>query len=308
MNKSLRQGVQEYLEYRWKLGFQLTDSKNVLNRFVKFMESIGAEYITIDLALTFSTINPSVLPSTWAAHLGVIRRFAKYWFLQDPRTEIPSKNLLPRFYIRKRPYIYSKINIVKIMQCLSTQDPMDQYTCSMLFGLLAVTGIRIAEAIALERDAIDLQNGVIIIRRGKFRKSRYIPIHKTTAEALREYAVCRDHHILNQNASSFFVHHEGLGLKADWVRNNFNLRLRKLGLKKPVEGRCPRIMDLRHTFVIRALTQWYKKRGGSIDQCVPLLSTYLGHVRPTNTYWYVTATPELLGLILSKKQKNRGEV
>lgn len=192
--KPLRQGVKEYLEYRWQLGFQLTNVKNVLNHFVSFMEEKGEQYITVDLALAFATISPEALHSTWAVYLGAIRRFAKYWSLQDPRTEIIPKNLLPRSYARKHPYIYSDSDIVKIMQFPSTQNPVDQYTCSMLFGLLAVTGIRIAEAIALGRDAVDIQKRMIIIRRGKFRKARYIPIHRTTAVALREYAFYRDRH------------------------------------------------------------------------------------------------------------------
>ncbi len=298
--KSIRQGVQEYLEYRWRLGFKLQSVHHLLTNFVLFMEHNRAKHITLKLAVAFATMNLNA-SKAWAGRLGAIRRFAEYWSTEDPKTEIPPKKLLPGSYKRQAPYIYTDAEIVKLVECHESDflhDRFDQYTYFVLFGLLAVTGMRVAEALTLDCEAVDVQNRIITIYQSKFRKSRYIPIHKSTAEVLKHYCKYRRRCFPDLTTPRFFIDHKGQALAERRVRHVFHARLAQIGLTRS-EGRNPRIIDLRHTFAVKTLLRWYKQ-GVSVDQCIPLLATYLGHVKPTNTYWYLTATPQLLQLVVSR--------
>lgn len=299
--KSLRQGVQEYLEYRWRLGFKLHRTQHLLTHFVSFMEQNRAKHITFKLALKFATMDTKA-PNAWASRLGIIRRFAEYWSTVDPKTEVPQKKLLPNSYKRQSPYIYTDTEVTKLVECSESgypNDRFDQYTYFVLFGLLAVTGMRIGEALALNCEAVNVQNKIITIYQSKFRKSRYIPIHKTTAEVLNDYSKYRNQCFPNPTTSRFFIDRTGKALAERRVRHVFHKRLTKIGLTES-KGCNPRIISLRHTFAVKTLLRWYKQGLAPVDQCIPLLATYLGHVKPTNTYWYLTATPQLLQLVVSR--------
>lgn len=308
--KSLRQGIMEYLEYRWRLGFKLGFVNHLLISFASFMDQNGAKHITNELAVAFATMNPEIKTATWAYRLGIIRRFAIYWSTVDCRTEVPPKNLLPNSYSRRHPYIYSDTEIIKLLTCKESDYPsdrLDQYTYFVLFGLLAVTGMRFSEALTLDRKAVDIAGRIITIHQSKFRKSRYIPIHKSTEAVLKDYNNYRDHCFPSSTSSRFFIDSNGSDLPERRVRYVFDKRLKKIGIEKPWKHCKPRILDLRHTFAIKTLLKWYHQGVVTIDCYIPLLSTYLGHVKPTNTYWYLTATPQLLKLVLSRceKQKRR---
>lgn len=307
--KSLRQGVNEYLEYRWKLGFQLQHVKSYLLDFVSFMEKNQAKHITTELALAFSTTNPNVQSRNHTARLSAIRQFAIYWSAMDPKTEIPSKHLLPYAYNRRAPYIYTDAEIIQLLECYeSNRHPMDQYSFFVIFGLLAVTGMRITEVLSLDCADVDLQNGVITIRQSKFRKSRHIPIHKSTVKALKEFSDYRNQYFVHPVSSHFFLNRKGKGLNHQIVRKVFHQRLMKIDIAKPKEHcRSPRIMDLRHSFAVKTLLRWYKQGVASIDSQIYLLSTYLGHVMPSNTYWYLTVTPELLKFVVSRCEQHAKE-
>ena len=304
--KSLQQGVIQYLEYRRSLGFKLQFDAHLLPDFVSFMKKNQAKHITIKLALAFATINPGS-SSSWAKRLGIIRCFAAYWSAIDPKTEVPPKNLLPHVTRRPSPYIYTDKEIIQLLicsECGAFDNPFVQHTYFCLFGLLAVTGMRVGEALALKCEDIDLHNGVITIHQGKFNKSRYIPIHISTMEILQRYMEHRTLYFSNCPSSYFFIDHKGNGLKDQRVRQIFHMRLKKIGLTRPKKHhRTPRIIDFRHTMAVKTLLRWYEQDVTSIDNYMPLLSTYLGHVQPSSTYWYLTATPELLKLVVSRFKK-----
>lgn len=306
--KSLRRGMEDYLEYRWRLGFMLHSASSLLPQFVTFMEQRGEKYITTELALMFASINPRVTSTTWASRLGIIRRFALYWSAIDPRTEIPPKNLLSHSYERRSPYIYTDAEIIKLLECPESgfhNDRFDQYVYFVLFGLLAVTGMRITEALTLNRDDVDLHNQVITVRLSKYRKSRYIPIHSSTTEVLKNFVNYRDLCFPDPTPSQFFIDRKGQALTAGRVRDVFHKRLKKIGIAN-LESRCsPRIMDLRHTFAVKTLLRWYKQGVNTIDHYIPLLATYLGHHQPTDTYWYLTATPQLLKFVLLRCKNHK---
>lgn len=299
---SIRKGVKKYLEFRWRLGFKLIPDKQLLAKFILFMERNKAAYVTTKLALDFAKLNPKGSLARWAVRLGIIRRFAEYWSAIDPRTEVPPLGLLPQTYRRRSPFIYSDSEISHLLQCCMKLPIRERYTYFILFGLLAVTGMRISEVIALSRDSFDACDAIIKVSKSKFQKSRYLPLHKSTVRVLQDYIRYRDRCESIPKTSSFLIDHAGHSLKGYKIRRVFHKLLKEAGIKKGINSRNPRIIDLRHSFAVKHLVQWYERRV-SIDQQMPLLSTYLGHVLPTNTYWYLTATPELLRLISSRAER-----
>lgn len=309
--KSLVEGIQEYLDYRWRVGFQTrVATKRLLLKFVAFIKGQGGKHITTQLALAFATINPELSSITWASRLSKIRQFAKYWSVNDPKTEIPPVNLIPRSNTHHTPHIYSDNEIIKLLESVKKNfriDPLDRYTYFALFGLLAVTGMRPHEALNLKREDVDISHQIITIHESKFRKSRYIPIHQTTANILCDYAKYRDHCFPVPKSPEFFIGHHGNKPASNTLLDNFHKHLKKIGVKKGKDDHYARIMDLRHTFVIKNLTRWYKNDVTNIDRYIPVLSTYLGHDKPSSTYWYLTANPDLSNAILKriKKYKTR---
>jgi integrase/recombinase XerD len=188
--KSLRIAIQEYLQLRCGLGSELRNARSMLKRFIRFMEEKRASYITTNLALEFATQNQHSLPVQRAAILGTIRQFARYWNTIDSRTQIPPLNIIPGSYHRRKPYIYSENEIIKLLECCKTMHsahPLGTYIYFALFGLLAVTGMRIGEVLALKSESVDLKNGIINIRDTKSRQARYVPIHPSTVKVLQRY-------------------------------------------------------------------------------------------------------------------------
>jgi integrase/recombinase XerD len=307
---SLKQGVEEYLKDRCKAGFKMQDEKKVLSQFIFFLEKNGISHITTKLALAFATLNPQTSPERWAVRLRMVRQFAKYMSLEDPKTEIPPDNLLPYSYRRKAPYIYEDDDIIRLLKCDESGEPndrFDQYTYFVLFGLLAVTGMRISEALNLKCNEVNFQDRVITILKSKFNKSRYIPIHKSTTEVLQNYSSYKSQCFPNQT-SEFFIDRNGNAPKAARVRRVFRKRLKKIGIATSKEGRNARITDLRHTFVVKTFLNWYKHKVANIDILIPVVSTYLGHSKPSKTYWYLTATPQLWTYVTARsKSIKRGK-
>lgn len=302
--KMLTKAVQGYLCMRCQLGFKLKGVANILNRFAAYMENKKASHITSKLALDFVMQNPNCSRSHCAIKLGVIRRFATYLRTMDPLTEVPA-DLLPYLYQRRHPYIYSDDDIFKLLKSctnLSAHCPLRPHTYYTLFGLIAVTGMRTSEAIALLRESVDLTNGIITIRESKFRKSRKIPIHASTVKQLARYVENRDLCFGKKQSSYFFVNNKGNGLSAYIARYVFNKICLATGLRKKDKCGGPRIIDFRHTFAIKTLMRCYQE-GLSTDAVIPALSLYLGHENPLNTYWYLTSTPELLSLVNAHLEK-----
>lgn len=299
--KSIQQAIKEYLEYRNRLGFALVNEKRLLKGFASFMKRNKAEFVTCKLALAFAKINPKSTRKTWSRRLGVIRLFAMYHSVIDHRTEIPPAHLLPASFQRRSPFIYTDNQITLLLECCKQQSSIyeiERYSYFMIFGLLAITGTRISEITTLNRDAVDLLKGIITIHQSKFKKSRYLPIHRSTVNALHEYLDYRDRYFPNPASSYFFIDHLGMGIPTHRIRKVFRKLLIKIGLRRKFD-RGARLTDFRHTFATKTLIHWYQ-HGLNVDQQMPLLSTYLGHVHPSTTYWYLTVTPELLRLVLSR--------
>ena len=298
---SLTNELERYLEIRRSLGFTLSTSARVLRRFVAFADAQDINHISTDLFLRWKEEFGGASSSTWAARLGMVRQFAQCLGGIDSRHEVPPKALVPGRYRRSRPHIYSDAEIVRIIEGakrLQSVDGIRALTYSTLFGLIAVTGLRISEAVALDNADLDVANGVLTVRCGKFGKARIIPISTSSLEHLTAYAKERDR-LLDRSPKSFFVSDTGTRPDDCSVRYNFASVCQHIGLR-PVQrfnrhGRGPRIHDLRHTFAARTLLNWYRT-GKDAEREMIKLSTYLGHTDPAHTYWYIEAVPELLEL------------
>ena len=290
--------VDEYLTLRRTLGFKLAHVGHDLQQFVHFAESEGAEWVTTDLALRWATQPAKASPAYWARRLGIVRQFAQYYSTVDPRTEIPPPDLLSGHYVRKPPYLYRDEEITALIEaaaCLPSPTGLRAASYATVFGLLAVTGMRIGEPIRLDRADVDLEHGSLSIRGAKFGKSRWLVLHPTTTAKLTRYAERRDSCYPAPSIPSFFLSERGTRLTAWSVRATFVKLSHQIGLRAPEDHHGPRLHDLRHRFAIRTLLHWYRC-GANVEQRLPQLAAYLGHAHINDTYWYLSATPELLAL------------
>lgn len=298
---SLRHDLEYYLTLRRNLGFDLATTERILRRFVDFAEAQQVRHITTALLLRWQEVFGQAGRQTWAARFGIVRLFAQWLHGTDPTHEVPPRGLLPSRCRRMRPYIYSVAEIAAIVEAaaeLPSIYGMRGLTCSTLFGLIAVTGVRISEALALDTVDVDLQDGVLRIRHGKLGKERLIPLAESVNVRLQSYASERDR-LLGQTPEAFFVTCCGDRLGDCGARYNFALVCQRIGLRDPQRygrhGRGPRIHDLRHSFAARTLIDWYRGGKDPAREMIKL-TAYLGHSKPEHTYWYLEAVPELLEL------------
>lgn len=286
-----------YLKMRRALGFKLHHETWWLPDFVAFVRREGSSTLTVDLAVRWAQQPADAHPNWWAKRLGAIRCFAKHYQAYDPRTEVPSPDLLPSRRVRQIPHIYSDAEILDLLaKAGEIEDRFLSATYTTLLALLAATGMRVGEALALDDEDVDLHQSVITVRQAKFGKSRLVPVHSSGVVALRRYARLRDRHCprRSRHTRSVFVSTTA----ARVLHQNFHrvfLRLVRLSGIRRKDGGRPRLHDLRHTFAVKTLRDWYRA-GVAVEPRLPMLSTYLGHVNPTSTYWYLTATPDLLRL------------
>ena len=232
--------MEEYLAIRRSLGFKLIKVEATLRSFVAFAEKEVASHVSIDLALRWLKVSTAKESATLADNLSTVRRFAIWRSVADARTEIPPKNLLPCRYHRKPPYIYSDEEIEKIVRSarnLPSAMGLKGLTYSTLFGLLATTGMRISEVLALDREDVDLKEKIVIIRKSKFRKSRLVPLHISTSDILENYAKGRDRILPRPKSVAFFVSEQGIRVTQWATRDNFANISREIGLREKIEGR-----------------------------------------------------------------------
>jgi len=303
---TLSEALTEYVAMRRSLGFVVRLPASLLRTFVAFVDQAGSPFITTDLVRQWALQPTNAQPSTWAWRLGIARRFAIWRRASDPRTEVPPPDLVGQRYRRKPPQLYSDQDVIGLIQCAATLPSAKKlrgWTYATLFGLFAVTGLRINEALHLDRPDVDLEDGVLTIRRTKFGKSRLVPIHPTTRDALWAYAKVRDRTIPTRLTPAFFVSERGRRITEWSTRYNFAVVSRRVGLRPPTingrHGHGPRIQDLRHRFAAKTLIGWYRA-GLDVERELPKLTTYLGHVHTTDTYWYLEAVPELLQLAVER--------
>jgi integrase len=292
----LRAAAEDYLAIRRALGFKMGRPAPLLRQFVAFLEQAGASTVTIELAVAWAKQPAAGTPYWWGYRMIVVRGFARHLQALDPRTEVPPSDLLPRPRLRATPYLYSEADIASLMDAGGTLRPaLRAATYRTLVGLLVVTGLRIGEAIRLDRDDLDWRNGLLTVRDSKFGKSREVPLHPSTVDALQVYAQLRDQLRPRPAAPSFFVSMAGTRLLYNCFSSTFHELVQRAGLQRRSASCRPRPHDLRHTFAVRTLLDWYRA-GLDVEAQMPRLSTYLGHFEPRNTYWYLSATPELLAL------------
>ncbi len=305
----LRQSLERYLEVRRSVGYKLQALASRLRSFAAFLEQAGSPRITTELALQWARQPSLAQPETWAARLAMVRLFAKWHSAVDPRTQVPPDGLLRHPYRRKPPYIYSDEEIESLLDAaagLPSPKGLRGCSCATLFGLLAVTGVRVGEALGLDRKDVDLGQGVLAIRRGKFGKSRLVPVHPSTLEALRTYAARRDEALPASFSSAFFLSEGGRRITYCMVEYAFARISRQTGLRPVGRRRGPRLHDMRHRFAVRTLIDWYRA-GLDVERELPKLSAYLGHARVKCTYWYLEAVPELLQLAAERLMEQRKE-
>jgi integrase/recombinase XerD len=310
----LHDALNEYVTSRRSLGFTLRLPASLLRSLVAFVERSGSPYITTELALQWATQPTGVQPSTWAWRLGIARRFAAWRRATDARTEVPPDGLLPHRYRRKPPHLYGDRDIDRLVQtagALPSSKGLRGRTYATLFGLLAATGMRVSEALHLDRADVDLDQGVLVIRRTKFGKSRLVPVHRSTQDALRAYADTRDRIVPRLVTPAFFVSERGTRISECSARYTFAGVSRVIGLRSATDshrhGHGPRLHDMRHRFAARTLIDWYRA-GVDVEREIPKLAMYLGHVHTQDTYWYLEAVPELLQLAAERLMTPRPEV
>jgi integrase len=259
------------------------------------MEERGATVITRKLATEWATL-PSDRRASWALRLTDVRGFARHLISGDPLTEVP---LLGTFRgpSRAKPYIYTDLEVHELLAAAFALPPTNglrRWTYYCLFGLLAVTGLRISEALGLRRDDVDLEQGVLTIHGAKFGKSRLVPLHSTARDTLVSYAKRRDSHLYPPRSQYFFVAERGGRLLHQYVHRVFWKLSRQTGLRAPKDHTGPRLHDFRHRFAVQSLLLWYRS-GQNVEHLLPILSTYLGHTCVRDTYWFLSACPELMG-------------
>lgn len=306
--KSLSKLVAEYLDLRRKLGFKCHREAWLLPKFIAFLRDQRSAFVTTELALAWAKQPADAHPAWWASKLSVVRGFARHARLTDARHQIPPRDLLPRRSRRTTPSIYSAEEIARILQAArdsrAPRTPGRAFrraTYETFFGLLAASGMRVGEAIRLDNTDIDWHNRLVVVRESKFGKSREVVLHDTVMRTLRRYAKARDRAHPHRRSPSFFVSLAGTRLIYNNVHGTFATLLRHAGISRAKA----RVHDLRHTFIVRTIVHWHRERV-DIDARMPLLSTYVGHRNPSSTYWYLSATPELLALVGRKVQRALG--
>jgi integrase/recombinase XerD len=293
---ALSDAARDYLRLRNRLGHELAEHHRQLPRFVAFLDAAGLPTVTVAAALAWAQ-GPDVDPASSMAprRMTVARGFARYLAGLDDHTEVPPPGLIAGRRRWRGPFIYDPADIAALMaQAHRLHHPLLATTYETVIGLLAATGLRIGEAIRLDRTDIDRDDAVLTIRESKFGKTRMVPLLESTLAALEDYARTRDQLCPHPATTSFFVSTTGTRLIYPVVQQRFRQLCDNADIGTDAERR-PRLHDLRHTFAVRTLLDWYRA-GVNVEARLPILSTYLGHRDPRSTYWYMSAAPDLLRL------------
>jgi len=296
MSAVLRGQLADYLALRRALGYRLARPEKLLNQFLDHLERAGQTTITVANALDWARLPVNGCSNWWGYRLAAVRGFANWLHGIDPVHEVPAPDLLPHRPLRASPYLYSDAQITALITAAGTlSTPLRRATFATLIGLLAVTGIRVGEAIALDRDDVDLAAGRLTVRFGKFGKSRELALHPSAVEELRGYVQLRRRYAPQTGTPAFFVSQAGTRLIYCNVHHAFHRLVRLAGLQARSASCRPRIHDLRHSFAVRSMLDAYAP-GEDGQTRLTLLSTWLGHVHPGSTYWYLSASPELMAI------------
>jgi integrase len=290
---TLRQALKRYLRMRRGFGYRYNNEERYLDGFVDFMEAAQATIVTRKLAMAWIT---QAQRTSWPQRLSAVRGFARHLSNIEPRTEVLPAGIF-RSPKRARPYIYTDEEIERLLEGVLNwghASSVNRWTYHCLFGLLAATGMRVGEAMSLKRAEVDLEAGIVTLHDTKLGKDRLVPLHPTTTQALIAYAARRDDRPACRKSAWFFVLQHGARLRHQYAHRVFTAVLRRIGLRDPErQSPGPRIHDLRHRFAVNAILRWYRA-GEDVERLLPTLSTYLGHGKTRDTYWYLSACPELM--------------
>ena len=290
--------VENYVQYRRSLGYQLRTVGTELKRFARYADSSGHRgVLTVELALSWARAATTSTGLYQARRLEMVRGLARYLKALDPATQIPPRGLLGRAHRRVQPHIYTEEQIANLIQGARELKPsasLRPHTYATLIGLLAATGLRVGEALQLGREDLHQDRHLLIVRQGKFHKSRMVPLHPSTTDALVKYCARRDGHAAHFTTPRLLVSAQGRALLPSVVHYTFGTLRDRLAWDK--SRRPPRLYDLRHTFVCRRILAWYRS-GVDVNHAISYLSTYLGHVKVSDTYWYLSGIPELLKVV-----------
>lgn len=293
---ALSEAATDYLALRRRLGHDLADAHRLLPRFVAYLDEIGAATVTIEAAIAWS-MAPEADPasSVWPRRMMVVRGFARHMTGIDPATEVPPVGLIPSRQRWRPPFLFATGDVERLVAAASTviRWRLPAATHSTLIGLLAVTGMRVGEALKLNDDDINWDDGVLLVRESKFGKSRIVPLDPSTVDALRSFVATRDG-LVERQVPAVFVSIRGNRTIYACVQETFRRLCDTTGIGADAPNR-PRVHDLRHRFAVNTLIAWHRN-DENVDARLPALSTYLGHRDPRSTYWYLSAAPELLAL------------
>ena len=289
--------AKEYLAHRRALGFALDISGKLVLHFARFADrSKHRGPLTADLALRWASLPKTASRRYRAERLSIVRGFARHLAGQDGQSQVPDRHLLGRNHDRLQPHIYTEQQLRDLVLAAAKLSPVYRlrpFTYSSLFGLLACTGLRVSEALNLTNEHVDLARGVLRIDKTKFRKSRFVPLHNSATRALRRYVAQCDLEGATSDSDAFFVGASRQALPYSTLRGVFRRICSQLGWRSNGMLPQPRMHDLRHSFACRRLLRWYQE-GVNVDHAISSLSTYLGHAKVTDTYWYLTGTTPLL--------------
>jgi site-specific recombinase XerD len=301
---TMRTWVEEYLAMRRSLGYTLRGNGRMLLAFADRLNAAGHATITVSAALAWAIEPKDATPAHWSRRLGVVRVFARHLHTLDPRCEIPPTDLLPSPAHRPTPYIYTADEVAALVHAAGTiAAPMPAATCQTVISLIAASGLRLGETLALDRGDVDLDAALLTVV-GKNKHTRLIPLHPTTVEMLACYTARRDRLCPTATSASFFLTTNGHRPLQRGLQQTFAKLLVLAEIPTPAGRRRPRIHDLRHTFAVNTLIGWYRS-GADVAARMPILSTFLGHSAPEATYWYLQATPELLALAAARLEHHR---
>jgi integrase len=292
----LREALGDYLSLRRALGFQLANAGRLLGQFVGYLEAHGIETVTTEHALAWAT-QPAGASAHWRAiRLSVVRGFAAYLHSLDPAAEvIPAGQFRPGV-CRATPYLYSPAEIGSLISAAGELRPgLRAATYQTLISLLAITGIRVGEAIGLDETDFDAGRELLVVRNAKYGKHRLVPLHPSAVQALARYVGLRRQAHRFPASPALLVSTVGTRLLHSNISLTFARLAERAGLTRRSASCRPRVHDLRHSFAVATVLGWYRD-GADIPALMPRLSTYLGHTDPQHTFWYLSAAPELMAL------------
>ena len=296
--------VGQFVALRRGLGYRSPTQERALRAFGRHLDRAGHQGpIPLESSLNWATKTTSVDPCNPARRLAVVRGFLRHLAAIDGATEVPEPGLLGSTGHRKPPHIYSGAEIGDLLAAAARLAPAEglrPHCYVALFGLIACTGLRISEALALKCADVDLDQAVLTVRTGKRGRTRLVPMHPSAVSPLADYATHRRRRYgVPGKDAAFFRTDRSAQISYNTAHHAFSVLRRQLGWTATGRTRAPRIHDLRHTMVVRRIQVWHTE-GVDVDANIAVLATYLGHVEVRDLYWYLSAVPELMGIVAAR--------